>query len=480
MIRFSFALLTAFLGGALSGAPSAGPGQARPNILFCLGDNYSWSHLPPYGCDAIQAPNFARVAREGVLFRNAFAPAPSCAPSRSSVLTGQHIWQLEQGANLHGELPNRFAVFPELLERAGYHVGFTGKGWAPGSLEASGRKRNPAGEKFTDFKAFLERKPAGQPFCFWYGDIYSNPLGKPVVKDGVDLEQLRIPPFLPDVEATRNDFYYYFQRLRRFDAAVGEMLAALERAGQLENTLIVFTADNGMDFPRSYPNLYDYGTRMFLAMRWGDRVRGGRTVEDFVTLTDLAPTFLEAAGVTVPAAMTGRSLMPILRSPASGQIDPARDRVYTARERHAWARLGGLGYPIRAVRTGDFLYLRNFEPDRWPAGDPDFAHFSQGVYGDIDRCATKSYMYDHRNDPAMRPLFELSFGRRPAEELYDLRQDPDQMRNVAGQTAYAVVQRRLADDLMSKLRETGDPRALGLPAPWDGYIYHAAYRDKMK
>lgn len=464
----------------MSGAPSAGAGHARPNILFCLGDNYSWSHLPPYGCDAIQAPNFARVAREGVLFRNAFAPAPSCAPSRSSLLTGQDVWRLEQGANLHGELPSRFAVFPELLEGAGYHVGFTGKGWAPGSLEASGRKRNPAGEKFADFKAFLERKPSGQPFCFWYGDIYSNPLGKPVVKDGVDLDRLRIPPFLPDVEATRNDFYYYFQRLRRFDAAVGEMIAALERAGQLENTLIVFTADNGMDFPRSYPNLYDYGTRMFMAMRWGDRVRGGRSVEDFVTLTDLAPTFLEAAGVTVPADMTGRSLMPILRSTASGQIDSARDRVYTARERHAWARLGGLGYPIRAVRTGDFLYLRNFEPERWPAGDPDFAHFTQGVYGDIDRCATKSYMYEHRNDPSMRPLFELSFGRRPAEELYDLRHDPDQMRNVAGQTAYAVVQRQLADDLMRRLRATGDPRALGLPAPWDGYTYHAFYRDKMK
>ena len=480
MIRLFFALLAVIGSGTASGAPSAGQGQTRPNILFCLGDNYSWSHLPPYGCDAIEAPNFARVTREGVLFRNAFAPAPSCAPSRSSLLTGQDIWRLEQGANLHGELPSRFAVFPELLEGAGYRVGFTGKGWAPGSVEASGRKRNPAGEKYSDFKTFLDQKPAGQPFCFWYGDIYSNPLGKPVVKDGVDLERLRIPAFLPDVEATRNDFYYYFQRLRRFDAAVGEMIAALERAGQLENTLIVFTADNGMDFPRSYPNLYDYGTRMFMAMRWGDRVRGGRTVEDFVTLTDLAPTFLEAAGVAVPAAMTGRSLMPILRSTASGQVDPARDRVYPARERHAWARLGGLGYPMRAVRTGDFLYLRNFEPGRWPAGDPDFVHFSQGIYGDIDRCATKSYMYEHRNDPAMRPLFELSFGRRPAEELYDLRQDPDQMRNVAGQTAYAVVQRRLADDLMSRLRETGDPRALGQPAPWDDYTYHAFYRDKMK
>lgn len=480
MPRILIALLAALAGGLVSGATASGQGPRRPNILFCLGDNFSWSHLPPYGCDVIQAPAFARIAREGVLFRHAFAPAPSCAPSRSSVLTGQAIWRLEQGANLHGELPGRLAVYPELLERAGYRVGFAGKGWAPGSLEASGRQRNPAGEKYADFQTFLEQTPAEQPFCFWYGDVYVNPLGKPVVKDGVDLDRLRLPAFLPDVEATRNDFYFYFQRLRRFDAAVGAMLAALERAGQLEHTLIVFTADNGMDFPRGYPNLYDYGTRMFLAVRWGDRVRGGRTVDDFVTLTDLAPTFLEAAGVDVPAAMTGRSLMPILRSAASGRIDPARDRVVTARERHAWARSGGVGYPMRALRTETFLYIRNFEPARWPAGDPDYVHFSQGVYGDIDRCATKSYLYEHRDDPALRTLFELSFGRRPAEELYDLRRDPDQLHNVAGQAGYAAEQRRLAAVLMQELRDSGDPRALGLPAPWDGYPYHAAYRERMK
>jgi N-sulfoglucosamine sulfohydrolase len=453
---------------------------ARPNILFCLGDNFSWPHLAPYGCGAIRTPNFDRVAREGVLFRNAFCCAPSCSPSRGGILTGQDIWRLEEGGNLRGSLAAKFAVYPDLLEQAGYWVGYTGKGWSPASVEAGGRKRNPAGDKFANFREFLRQKSPAQPFCFWYGDMYSSPAGKPVVKEGVNLEGFRIPAFLPDAEVTRNDFYYYFQRLRHLDAAMGDMLAVLESMGQLANTLIVYTADNGMDFPRGYPNLYDYGTHMFMAVRWGDRVKGGRTVDDFVNLIDLAPTFLEAAGLPVTSAMTGRSLMTILASAASGRIEPARDRVFTARERHAWARRGGFGYPMRAIRTEDFLLIRNYEPDRWPAGDPDFAHPGQGIYGDIDRCDTKTYIYEHRNDPAMRPLFELSFGKRPAEELYDLRTDPDQIHNVAGRAEYREAQRKLAADLTRHLRETGDPRALGKPARWDGYPYHANYRDKLQ
>jgi len=452
----------------------------RPNILLCLGDNYSWPHVARNGCRAIQTPNFDRIAREGVHFQNAFCCAPSCCPSRGGILTGQDIWRLGEGANLHGSLPATFAVYPELLEQAGYWVGYTGKGWAPGSVEESGRHRNPAGPKFDSFREFLAQKPAASPFCFWYGDQYRNPLGKPLVKEGVDLEQFSIPSFLPDCEATRNDFYHYFQRLRRLDAAVGDMLKELETAGELENTLVVYTTDNGMYFPRGYPNLYDYGTRMFLAVRWGDKIKSGRVVDDFVNLIDLAPTFLDAAGLQLPRDMTGRSLLPLLKSTSSGQIDPSRDRVILARERHAWARRGGLGYPMRTIRTRDYLYIRNYEPDRWPAGDPDFAHPTQGIFGDIDRCATKSYMLERRDDSAMKKQFELSFGKRPAEELFDLRHDPDQIQNVAGRPECQNDLRRLSGELTRHLQQTGDPRAAGTNPPWDRFPYHATYRDKLQ
>lgn len=467
---------------AATGATAAADDQAasRPNILLCLGDNFSWEHLPPYGPRVIESPGFDRIVREGVVFRHAFCAAPSCAPSRAAILAGQDIWRLGEAANLRGSLPARIATYTDLLARAGYWVGHAGKGWSPGSVEAGGRAGNPAGPSFADFREFLAARPAGAPFCFWHGDRHSSPPPGDGDGTGVDLDQLAIPPFLPDCDALRADFRHYFQRLRRLDAAVAGMLAALDEAGELENTLVVYTADNGMDFPRGYPNLYDHGTRMFLAIRWGRRAAGGRTVDDFVNLVDLAPTFLEAGGVAVPAEMTGRSLVPILESGRGGTVDPSRDRVYTARERHAWARRGGLGYPMRAVRTHDHLYIRNVEPDRWPAGDPDYEHPGQGLYGDVDRCATKTWMLERRDDPAVRPLFDLAFGKRPAEELYDLRADPFQMRNLAADPRQEGVKADLAADLDRHLRATGDPRATGGDPTWDRDPYHSRYRERLE
>jgi hypothetical protein len=399
------------------------------------------------------------------------------------MLTGQDIWRLGEAANLRGTLSSKFAVYPDLLEQAGYWVGFTGKGCGGESITAGGRKRDPAGPRFASFQEFIAQKPPGEPFCFWYGDQFKPSGGQPskkelcpvctpakVVREGVRLEDFRIPAFLPDCQAVRDDFYQYFQRLRNLDAAAGDLLAQLEKLGQIDNTLIVMAADNGMEFPRGYPNLYDSGTREFLAVRWGHRVRGGRAADDFVNLIDLAPTFLEAAGLDVPASMTGRSLMKILDSTRSGFIDPARRRVITARERHApFVRQDNLGYPMRAIRTEHYLYIRNYEPDRWPAGDPDVIGPAEGIYGDIDTSATKWFMYEHRNDPKIQPLFELSFGKRPAEELFELRDDPEQLRNVAGKAEYKNAKSSMADELERYLRKMGDPRALGKPAPWDRY-----------
>lgn len=447
----------------------------RPNILFAFADNFAWAHLKPYGCEVIDTPVFDRIAREGVLFHNAHCAAPSCAPSRAAILTGQDIWRLEEGGNLHGSLPARFPVYPDLLEQSGYWVGFRGKGYAPASDAASGRPRNPAGPRFSSFDEFLARRPKGRPFCFWHGNQYRNMLGKPVDRTGVRLDRLRVPAFLPECDALRTDFYHYFQRLRAYEAELAEMAAALERAGELDNTILVAASDNGFDFPRGYPNLYEFGTRMLLAIRWPHGARGGRTVDDFVKLPDLAPTFLEAAGVPVPADMNARSLLPLLTSRRSGHIDPARSFAVTGRERHAMARRDHSGYPMRAIRTARYLYVRNYRPERWPAGDPDFAHYTQGVYGDIDRCETKWYIYNNRQDPKIRPFFELAFARRPAEELYDVRKDPDNVRNVAGDPRYAADLARISAQLTAHLRASGDPRETGRPARWDEYPYHAAY-----
>jgi arylsulfatase A-like enzyme len=205
---------------------------------------------------------------------------------------------------------------------------------------------------------------------------------------------------------------------------------------------------------------------MPLAVRWPGVTRPGTRIEAFVSHVDLAPTFLEAAGVAVPAELHGRSLKPLLL----GQAQPGREVVFTERERHAYVRAGNLSYPARALRTPRFLYIRNFRPDRWPAGDPQLV-FAVGPFGDIDDGPTKRLVLAGQHDPQLRRYFELACGKRPAEELYDLQKDPHQLHNVAGQPEYARVQQELAQQLLAWMKATGDPRATEDDDRFDKYPY---------
>ncbi len=462
---------------------AAEPNQRRPNILFCIADDWSWPHAGIAGDPVVQTPTFDRVAREGVLFENAFVTAPSCTPSRGSIVTGQWHWRLEEGGNLWSSLPSKFTVYPDLLEQAGYHVGCTRKGWGPGRLEPGGRTRNPAGPHFKDFKTFLEARPSAKPFCFWFGsqDPHRGYTWESGVQSGMNPDNVRVPACLPDCNVVRKDLCDYYWEVQRFDREVGELLTLLEEKGELDNTLVVVTGDNGLPFPRCKSNLYDLGTHVPLAVRWPARVSSGRIVEDFISFQDLAPTFLEAAGLEPTAAMTGRSFLEILTSRRSGRIDPRRNRVLTGKERHAWVRAGGLGYPCRAIRTYDYLYIRNFEPDRWPAGHPvdgGEPYYSNRAYGDIDDGPSKKYMMEHRADPQVKELFERAFEKRPAEELYDLRRDRDQLQNVANLPDYAQARDALASALMKELVATGDPRVLGRGDCFDKYPYYGGRQPK--
>ncbi|MHC4636115.1 MAG: sulfatase family protein [Planctomycetota bacterium] len=462
-------------------------GRSRPNILFCIADDQSWIHAGAYGAKVVKTPNFDRVAREGILFMHSFCAAPSCTPSRSAILTGQQIWRVEKGGILFGALPNKFQVYPDLLEDAGYHVGYVHKGWSPGSPGAGGWDHNPAGRKrynarkipksakwggkrdyAGNFEDFLNDCGEGQPWCFWYGCEephrgYEKGSG---LKSGKKLEDVKVPPSLPDVAEVRSDILDYYVEIEWYDEHLGRMIRKLEEIGELDNTIIVVTSDNGMPFPRAKTNLYDLGTRMPLAVRWGEKVKGGRVVEDFMSHVDFAPTFLEAAGVKVPAEMTGRSFMNILLSDRSGRVDQSRDKVVTAMERHTICRAQKTGYPCRAMRTYDWLYIRNYTPDRWPCGDPDFDSKYANFYGDIDNSPTKTYMMQHKDDPKVTKLFELGFGKRPTEELYDVKKDPWQVRNLADDPAYAETKKKLLNELEKYQRQTKDPRIEG-NSPWD-------------
>jgi N-sulfoglucosamine sulfohydrolase len=459
---------------ALPSSPTADAAEGKgkpPNIVFAIADDWGWPHAGAYGDKVVKTPTFDRLAREGVLFTNAYVSSPSCTPSRGAIITGQHFWRLGAGGNLWCVWPEgRFAEYPALLSKAGYHVGSYRKAWGPG-------KGNPGGKHYRSVARFFEARPKGKPFCFWFGSSdphrpYKAGSGK---ASGMKLEDVHLFAHFPDVPEVRSDVADYYWEVQRFDREVGALLDRIKEMGELDNTLVVMTGDHGMPFPRCKANVYDCGVRVPLAARWPARVPGKRTVTDFVSFTDLAPTFLEVAGQEVPRQMTGRSLLPLLTSKKEGRIDSERDHVLFGRERHVPAQEAPQsgGYPVRALRTDDFLYIRNFAPDRWPAGTPHWekAFFKKAWLADSDNGPTKTYLWEHRNDPAVRPKYDLCFAKRPAEELYNLRKDPEQLHNVAGDPAYAEARKKLAARLTAALKATGDPRVVGGGEKFDTYKY---------
>lgn len=253
-------------------------------------------------------------------------------------------------------------------------------------------------------------------------------------------------------------------------------MRTLEEAGELDNTLIVVTSDNGMPFPRAKANVYEYGIHMPMAARWPGYAKGGRTVDDFVSFIDLAPTFLEAIGLKPPAAMTGRSIMNILAAGGQGQVDPTRTRIFAGRERHSSARANNLGYPSRALCTADLLYVRNFAPDRWPTGDPQGVEGDDFGYYDIDAGPSKTFVIKKGNAPEYRRFFDLAVARRPAEELYDLREDPAAVVNVADRAECAADLKRMRAEMDEYLKNTGDPRILGRGDVFETYPRYSPIR----
>ena len=485
--RYSTSLIARVALGACVAAVTLLPAplaaqDAPPNILFAIADDWGWPHASAYGDPVVETPVFDRIASEGALAHHAYVSSPSCTPSRGAILTGQWHWRLEGAANLWSVFPDRFDTYQEILKGAGYRTGVTGKGWGPGRTETEGREL--AGRRFASFEEFLAGQGESQPFAFWLGT--SDPhrpfrLGSGE-ESGMDLDAIRLPAAFPNHPDTRGDVADYYWEVQRFDALVGDALRLLDEQGLADDTIVVMTSDHGMPFPRCKSNVYDCGSRVPLAIRWPGRVEPGPEISAFISLTDFAPTFLEAAGLPPPEAMTGKSLIPLLGSANASDflqaviVADGRDHVLTGKERHTPAQeapdMGG--YPSRAIRTHDFLYIRNFRPDRWPNGTPNYeqAAYPGAWYADTDNGPTKTYMIEHRDqDAEHRRFYDLAFAKRPAVELYDLRSDPDQQVNVADDPDYAATRDELAQRLLDRLRETGDPRASGDGDAFDHYPY---------
>jgi arylsulfatase A-like enzyme len=477
-------LLLAPIAPLFSAAPAAP--AVRPNILFIIFDDWGWRDAGAYGSTWVKTPNFDRVAREGVLFNNAFTSNPKCSPCRASILTGRNTWQLKEAVSHNGYFPAGFEVYPDLLERAGYTVGLTGKGWAPGDFKTlAKRTRNPAGPLFDEFtltpvasgispndyarnfEAFLKTRTPGTPFCFWMG--FKEPHRAYEWNSGVRLGKkpadVKVPAYLPDTDLVRRDLLDYAVEVESADAHIGRALRTLEAAGELENTLVIVTSDHGMPFPYVKGQIHEDGFHLPLAMRWGRTIKPGRVVDDLINVRDLAPTFLEMAGVPVHAQMTGRSLLALLRSEKSGWVEN-RDAMLAGKERHDIGRPNDLGYPVRALRTRDFLYVHNYHPDRWPAGNPETD------FGNCDPSPSKEIIKLLGGH-----FYELSFGKRLPDELYDLRKDPQGVNNLANDLSLRGQMEKLREQMQQMLREDADPRALGDAAIFDTYTYQGG-RDK--
>ena len=470
--------------------------QSRPNILFCISDDQSWAHTGANGDPVVSTPAFDRVASEGLRFINSFCDAPTCGPSRSAILTGQPIWRLEEAANIHSTLPAKFATYTGELQKVGYKIGYTGKGWGPGRLEPGGRTENPAGELFSgrtlnpefkgtsnrdyasNFEDFMNGISEDQTFCFWMGSgephrPYQDGAG---LETGKELSQVKVPPIFPDNDLVRSDILDYLVEIEHFDSMVERAIASLEKRGLLDNTIVVVTSDHGMPFPRGKATVYDDGSRVPLAIRWAEGIKNpGRVLEVPVNLSDLAPTFLEAAGLKPPAMMTGRSLSDLFADNETVE----RKAAFVGFERHSGARAGGKGYPCRAIRTEDHMYIYNFEPNRWPAGSPDPLVCNRLIpFGEYDNSPTKAFMVEHRFEHGVARLAELAFGKRPAEELYDLATDPHQLKNLAGSVEYQKIQATLRKQLFDHLERTQDPRVVGGVVDWDYYPHYGNRKNK--
>jgi arylsulfatase A-like enzyme len=436
----------------------------RPNILICVADDWGWPHAGVYGDAVVKTPVFDRLAGEGVVFSHAFVSSPSCTPSRNSILTGQEFYRLGEGANLWSTLEVRHPNFLSLLEASGYEIAHYRKAWGPGKFAEGGYERHPMGP-WKGPERFLKEWDRTGPFCYWFGSHdphrpYESGSG---VAGGIDLEAIDVPDFLPDVAEVRSDLADYYGEVERWDREVGEMIERLRAEGVLENTIVIVTSDNGMPFPRAKSNLYDYGTRVPLVIWWGDDIHTRVRSESLVSLIDLAPTLLDAAGLVIPGQMTGQSLLPLLKGNAWPE---ERGFIVTGRERHNISQMPPslAGYPSRAIRTGQWLLILNLEPDRWPMGVPGGAMlpsghtWDQGRFLDAGSSPTKDVLMESFNDYEGRTLWNLAFGKRPEVELYHVTEDPFQLHNLAGLPENKERVERLRRQLVEYLRETGDPR----------------------
>jgi arylsulfatase A-like enzyme len=442
----------AFLLGLLTQLPAA---AQRPNIVFIIGDDVGCYDLGCYGNTGIQTPNIDRLAANGLYFGNAYLTTSSCSPSRVSILTGRYPHNTG-AAELHSPLPANQVFFAELLRKSGYYTAQAGKwhfGSVPGKTDNDTAGLGPAVRAFDRVSVswkengdggeemwvkMLQERPKDKPFFMWFASYDSH---RPWGADQFPGNKARpggvwVPEFLWDGDATRQDLTSYYNEIMRLDHYVGEVLKELEREGVADNTLVIFTSDNGRPFPRCKTRLYDSGIKTPLLIRWPAHIHPSGHTAALVSIIDLAPTLLDVAGIKAPATFQGKSFTDLF-------VDPGHSfRTYVFSE-HNWHDYEAWE---RQVRTKNYLYILNKRTqfDEWGPADAVRSPSMRELY--------QQWQNHQLNDKQMNIFLKP----RPAEELYQVSRDPFQFRNLAGDIRFTEDLNRLRNVLKQWEDETGD------------------------
>lgn len=488
--RITLAILLLSLFSQVSSATGSDSSK-RPNILIAISDDHSWKHTSMEGSPFVETPNLDSVANAGFHFTNAYSASPGCSPSRAGLLTGQHHWMIGSAGTHGSSFSIQHETFVDVLEDSGYKVGFTGKGWGPGDWLVGGRTKNPAGVEYNEvklketprkgisstdysgnFKQFMEERRNDEPFYFWYGAHEPHLKYAELGHDAEVLASVEVPGFLPNTEASREMLLDYADEINHFDTHLGRIIATLEAAGELEDTLIIVTADNGMPMPRAKANGYDYGIHVPLAIRWDKGGEKDKVIKGPVGFVDLSATVLEAAGLKIPGQFVGQSLMALLNGDVD-ELDYNR-AVFSGRERHSSSRYQNLSYPQRMMRMGDFLLIWTAKPGLDPAGQPRNIVDGElspphSAYFDIDDSMIKRELLAKRDDPYIGKFFHLAVDKRPEWQFFNVKEDPESLNDLANDPDHAEIFARYRKQLTDTLTETGDPRVSGYDYIWEDY-----------
>ena len=467
MATAAIAVAGTIANGALAKAPTpamSAPSEAqRPNIVLFIADDMTQRDVHVYGGDA-HTPNIDQMARDGMIFERAFAASPTCSVSRTSLLTADY--PMHHGAHALGSVMKApIPTLPEILENQGYRVVIAGKThFGPVKdfpfefLKDS--VTLPPGKKGVLFSKLympaiarvLATRDRSRPIALIVASFASHVRWPE--DHGYDPAKLHITPNLLDTPDTREVRTRYLTKVTLADTELGELRAMMKKFGMADNTLLLFTADQGAQFPLAKWNLYDAGTEVPLLAAWPGHIAPGSRTSAMVSQIDLLPTMEQAAGGPQLKGVDGRSMMAVLE----GKTDHFRDAIFTAHSGDAGHRPEGNVAPMRAIRTDRYKLIVNFYPDiEFKDAISVNTHFVENAYW-------LTWEKLAKGNPKASTLVN-KFEHRPPVELYDVQKDPYEMHNLANDPADKQIVASLRDRLYAWMRSQGeDPDHVAMPS----------------